>query len=894
MFPFKPSILLATICVLGLSSSLHADGLKVAALDRKTEINFNKEIYPFFKRNCLACHNKKKAKAKLILETAEDIRKGSSDGQVLVPGKAEESLLFTTSAHLEEDVMPPENNKSKAKNLTPQELALLKLWINQGGKGSGAVLAEAPKEWLKSKTNQPIYALAVSPDGRYAASGRGQQVDIYDIKLQKHLARLIDPALKSAAHLDLVRSLAFDEEGTLASGGYRIIKLWNASSMAPQESPLPPQPKGIAAISRDKSWRLYLDEKPTELKRWSQNGKVVQQLSFPEKISSVAILQDQKQIALGFDSGTIRVIKIELFDQKAPAKPAPPKAPAKAPAGKPVAKAPAPKPLVHDKNLFYDLKGHGKGTLQFISEEKYPLVSACSAGKVIIWDLKTKKAKTTFNHGGGLKHFALQSKVNRLITTSDKGKALLWDLSIPAKYLLSLGQDPNIKAEIERLTINKTVANGNISRATALIKSLEETTKKELESSQNITKEIPAKETELKASQKKATELSAVKPPAKEKEADKQKREDTLKVSKDDVQKIISKIASLKVNKARAVVMHGKAVKSLAQAKVDKTKLEAHLKSLDEKLKASNEIQSKTVPQYPITDGEFSSDGLYFAVAYASGNIHLYGSETGIFIESIITKTPLKKVFFQKEDALVTIGVDGKTMSWPTQRKWNFARKIGDGKDGKILIDRVTALGFGLNSTLVSASGIPSRKGQLKLWDKKTLKLKAKNLDSHTDLITSINFSPERNQFVTGSSDGTAKIFELATLKNSRSLEGHSLAVLDASWSADGRLIATGSADGRVVLWNTDTGEVYKTVTKTGEEVTIVKFMSKASEGLLTAQGGKLLKANSKNLPGEFKYAYSASLSPDGSLILAGGLSGTLRLWDAKKYSLLKSFEPLP
>jgi len=97
-----------------------------------------------------------------------------------------------------------------------------------------------------------------------------------------------------------------------------------------------------------------------------------------------------------------------------------------------------------------------------------------------------------------------------------------------------------------------------------------------------------------------------------------------------------------------------------------------------------------------------------------------------------------------------------------------------------------------------------------------------------------------------------------------------------------------------VLLWDTKTGEKYKTVVSKGEEVTIVKFMSKASEGLLTAEGGKILKANSRNLPGEFKYAYSADLTPDGSVILAGGLSGTLRLWDAKKYSLIKSFEPLP
>lgn len=889
----KSPILLLALWAWIPAATLQAEGLQVSKLDRKTEINFNKEIYPFFKRNCLACHNNKKAKAKLVLESASDIRKGSADGPVVVPGKAAESLLFTTSAHLvaEDDIMPPENNKSKAKNLTPQELALLKLWIDQGAKGSGSVIAEAPGEWLKFTSNQPVYALAISPDGRYAASGHGHYIDLYDLKLKTYLARLNDPALKSAAHLDLVRSLAFDEDGTLASGGYRIIKLWQPSAMAPKEYQL--EPVKALATSKDQAWSLSLNDKRTQLQRLVHGSKQTSQLDFPEAISEVAILPDQNQIALGFDSGTIRVINTEMFDQKVPAaaKPASAKPAATEPAAAepPVAKQAAPAAAP-----FFDLKSHAAGALQLISDEKYPLVSADVAGKVIVWDLKQKKAKATFNHGGGLKHVALQSKANRLLTASDKGKVLLWDLGDPAKPLASLGQDPNIAAELERLAVNKTVVNGNISRATALIQLREETTKKELESSQDITKEIQAKEVELQNAQKKLAELGAVKPPAGEKEAEKKKREDALQAGKDEVQKLGDKLASLKVGKERAGVMHGKAVEDLAQAKVDKTKLEAQLKSLDEKLKAANELQSKTVPQYQIADSGFSSDGLYFAVAYTNGNIHLYGSETGVFIESILTKVPLKKIFFQKGDALVVVGEDGKAMLWPTQRNWTLTRSIGNGKDGGILIDRVTALGFGAKSVLVSASGIPSRNGQLKLWDGQTLKLKAENLDAHKDFITSINFSPDKTQFVTGSADRTAKIHDLDTLKLVRSLEGHSLAVLDASWSGDGRLIATSSADGKVVLWNTDTGEKYKTIPGKGEEITIVEFMSKASEGLLTAEGSGLLKANNQDLPGDFKYAFTASLSPDGSMILAGGQSGNLRLWDAKKYSLLKSFEPLP
>ena len=123
--------------------------------------------------------------------------------------------------------------------------------------------------------------------------------------------------------------------------------------------------------------------------------------------------------------------------------------------------------------------GGSRGIGQAIAE-----LFAENGAKVIIWDLKSKKAKTTFTHGSGLKHFSLQAKAKRLLTTSDKGKVLLWDLSQSTKYLLSLAQDPNVKAEIDKLNVDKSVTSGNINRAAALIKQLEESTKTELESSE--------------------------------------------------------------------------------------------------------------------------------------------------------------------------------------------------------------------------------------------------------------------------------------------------------------------------------------------------------------------------------------------------------------------------
>src|SRR5207245_9071505 len=59
--------------------------IDIAKIDRKTPVDFEKEILPILKNNCLACHNKTTTKAELILETPQDILTGGESGQVGVP-----------------------------------------------------------------------------------------------------------------------------------------------------------------------------------------------------------------------------------------------------------------------------------------------------------------------------------------------------------------------------------------------------------------------------------------------------------------------------------------------------------------------------------------------------------------------------------------------------------------------------------------------------------------------------------------------------------------------------------------------------------------------------------------------------------------------------------------
>src|SRR5262249_38252409 len=156
---------------------------------RNTVVDFEKEILPILKNNCLACHNQTKAKADLVLEAPQTILKGGESGPAAIPGKSSESLLLKLASHQDQPVMPPKENKVNAADLTPEQLALLKLWIDQGAKGE--IHGQTPIAWQSLPSNvNSIFAVALTSDGQFAACGRGNQLLIYHLPTRRLTASL--------------------------------------------------------------------------------------------------------------------------------------------------------------------------------------------------------------------------------------------------------------------------------------------------------------------------------------------------------------------------------------------------------------------------------------------------------------------------------------------------------------------------------------------------------------------------------------------------------------------------------------------------------------------------------------------------------------------------------
>jgi len=212
-----------------------AAGLEVAELSREEDVDFETEILPIFRKNCLACHNAKDADADLNLESPAAIAMGGESGQMVIPGNADESQIMAHIRQTEKPYMPPRRNKVGANKLTPYQLGLVKLWINQGAKGEVRKVAKK-LNWRPGRiAMMPIYTTAISPDGQFAACGRGNEIYVYHLPTERLAARLSDHNLANGvAHRDLVQSLSFSPDSrTLASGGFRVVKLWSNQSTEP-------------------------------------------------------------------------------------------------------------------------------------------------------------------------------------------------------------------------------------------------------------------------------------------------------------------------------------------------------------------------------------------------------------------------------------------------------------------------------------------------------------------------------------------------------------------------------------------------------------------------------------------------------------------------------------
>ncbi len=163
--------------------------------------------------------------------------------------------------------------------------------------------------------------------------------------------------------------------------------------------------------------------------------------------------------------------------------------------------------------------------------------------------------------------------------------------------------------------------------------------------------------------------------------------------------------------------------------------------------------------------------------------------------------------------------------------------------------------------------------------------------------VLSVSFRPSGKLLAAGCSDTTVKLWNVATGRIVRILEGHEEAVLSVSFGPWGRLLATSGPDTTVKLWNVETGEIVRTLQSRQDAVLSVSF---GASGRLLASAGSDGTAKLWNvrtgetihtLEGHHAAVSSVSFGPRGRTLASAGMDKTIKLWKTDTGELLHTLQ---
>ncbi len=170
-------------------------------------------------------------------------------------------------------------------------------------------------------------------------------------------------------------------------------------------------------------------------------------------------------------------------------------------------------------------------------------------------------------------------------------------------------------------------------------------------------------------------------------------------------------------------------------------------------------------------------------------------------------------------------------------------------------------------------------------------------LQGHGDWINAIAFHPSQRILATGSADRTVKLWDCATGQCLHSLSQHTAKVLGVAFSPDGQHLASCGADQTIQLWEVATGEPLQTLTGHDSRVWSVAF---SPDGRTLASGSTdktvrlwdvAMGECRSVLHGHSNWVFAVAFSPDGTRLASAAHDHTLRIWDAQTGDCLQVCE---